>query len=67
MEVVVYTTGCPRCAILEKKLCDKNVEFRKVSDVEEMQKKGIMSAPVLEVDGVLMGFTEAVKYVNELE
>lgn len=67
MEVIIYTTDCPRCVILESKLRDKGVDFKRVTDIDVMQSKGIMSAPVLEVDGKMMSFAEAVKYVNELE
>ena len=45
--VVLYTTNCPRCIVLEKKLKQKGIEFeaRTNFDVKEMIKKGF------EVDG----------------
>ena len=40
--VVLYTTNCPRCIVLEKKLKQKGIEFeaRTNFDVKEMIKKG---------------------------
>lgn len=31
--VVVYSTGCPKCQILKKKLEEKDIEFTECSDV----------------------------------
>lgn len=65
MNVVFYSTHCPKCKVLETKLKQKNVEYVEVDDVNAMLAKGIKSAPYLEVDGALMNFNEAVKWVNE--
>ena len=64
--VVLYTTNCPRCIVLEKKLKQKGIEFeaRTDSDVKEMIKKGFASAPLLEVDGEIMAFNEANQWIN---
>lgn len=66
MEVVLYSTHCPRCIVLEKKLNSKNVAYTEVNDIEAMEKKGIMSVPVLEVDGSLMNFVEANNWINNI-
>ena len=66
MEVLLYSTHCPRCDVLEKKLQQKNIQFEEVNDVEIMMKKGYMSAPMLEVDDVSMNFKEAVDWINTL-
>lgn len=65
--ITLYSTNCPKCQVLEKKLQAKNVEFETVTDVKTMLKKHIMSAPYLEVDGELMGFAKAVEWVNSKE
>jgi len=65
--LMLYTTGCPKCRILEKKLDDKGVEYDKCEDKEEFRRLGIVSVPVLKgADGKMMGYFEAVKYVNAL-
>jgi glutaredoxin len=63
--ITFYHTGCPKCRILEAKMKAKNIEFTECSDVEKMQQKGIMSVPQLEVDGILMDFAAANKWINE--
>lgn len=66
MEVVLYTTHCPKCSILEKKLHDKNIEYTEVCDVDKIISMGIDTVPVLSVDGVMKNFSEANKWVNEI-
>ena len=65
--ITLYSTHCPKCIVLEKKLEAKNIEFTLVEDQDLMIEKGFMSAPILEVDGEAMDFTKAVKWVNEQE
>jgi glutaredoxin len=67
MEVIFYTTHCPQCSILSKKLDAKNIQYTTVDDVEVMKELGITSVPVLSVGGVLMNFRNAVDFVNSLE
>lgn len=66
MDVVLYSTGCPKCKVLEAKLSSAGVAYSIVSDVDVMTEKGFMSAPVLEVDGLTYDFTEAVQWVRGL-
>ena len=63
--ITLYSTHCPKCVVLEKKLQSKEIEFTLVEDQDEMIKKGFMSAPMLEVDGKIMDFVEANKWINE--
>ena len=39
--------------------------YEKVSDVEIMKQKGFMSVPMLEVDGNIMNYLEAINWVKE--
>lgn len=64
-EVVLYSTGCPKCNVLKAKLDAAQIAYSIVLDVDIMLQKGMMSAPALEVDGVLMDFVTANKWVNE--
>ena len=63
--ITLYTTDCPQCKVLEKKLDAKNISFQKNTSVKEMLSKGIASAPVLEVDGQLLNFAAANAWINE--
>ena len=67
MRVTLYSTGCPKCVILEAKMKQKNIEYAIENDVDLMVEKGFQSLPMLEVDGEVMDFGTAVKWVNGVE
>lgn len=62
--IVFYSTDCPKCKVLKSKLDGKWVIYEERNDVDEMLKKGYMSAPVLEIDGKAYNFKEALDWVN---
>lgn len=61
----LYSTHCPKCKILEKKLDNANIEYVICDDIDIMTDKGFDFLPMLEVDDKVMNFGEAVKWVNE--
>lgn len=64
--ITVYTTStCSKCKILKKKLEDKGIAYEEFNDEDEMQRMGILSVPVMDVDGEQLDFPAAIKYVNE--
>lgn len=65
MAITFYTTNCPKCKVLKKKLDMKGLRYNMVSDIEVMQNMGIRSAPTLMINGELMNFMEAIKWVNK--
>lgn len=64
--IKLYSTGCPKCNVIKKKLTLKNIEFQEITDVEEMNKLNMKNLPVLEVDGKIYEFVEANAYINSL-
>jgi glutaredoxin len=64
--VVLYSTGCPKCTVLKKKLQAKNIEFTEINDVDTMLKMGLDEVPVLKVDNKIMPFKKAVEWVEEV-
>jgi glutaredoxin len=64
-EIILYSTGCPKCRVLEAKLKQKGIQYEEVNDMDIMTEKGFMSVPVLEVNGDTMNFTEANNWINE--
>lgn len=64
MEVIFYSTHCPKCIVLEKKLKQKNVPYVEVNDVGVMQEKGFLQMPMLEVDSNTMDFVKANQWLN---
>lgn len=67
MEIILYSTNCPKCKILEKKLTEKNIKFTKNNNVIDMTELGIDQVPALSIDGKLLSFVEANKWINERE
>ena len=62
--ITLYSTHCPRCCIIEKKLKSNGIEFELCDDEDAMIEKGFKEVPKLEVDGVLMDFKEANEWIN---
>ena len=65
--IILYSNGCPRCRVLEQKLDLKNIEYDICDNIDEMIDMGIMSTPVLSVDGKMLQFKEANDWINEQE
>lgn len=68
MEIIMYTTHCPQCNILAKKLQQKKISYTEVEDIETMAKLGISAVPALSIDGATpLNFKEAVNWINSME
>ena len=63
-KIILYSTKCPRCLIIEKKLKEKGIQYEENNDTQAMIDKGLEMAPALEVDGKIMDFKEAVNWIN---
>ena len=66
-DIILYSTGCPRCNVLKKKLDSKGIKYSVYDDIDIMGKLGILSVPVLSVEDKLLKFEDAIKWVNEYE
>ncbi len=64
MNIVLYSTHCPRCTVLEKKLEAKGIKFEVETSVDDMLALGITQVPMLRVDDKLLNFAEANTWVN---
>ena len=65
--VKIYTTDtCPRCKVLKVKMDAKGIPYESITDVDEIQRLGIMSVPYMQVDDrELMDFATANAWINE--
>lgn len=63
-KIILYSTGCPKCTVLKKKLEEKNILYYLVTDADEMLGLGFTTVPRLRVGDKLMDFAEAVRWVN---
>lgn len=63
-QIILYEHGCPRCKVLKTKLDQKGIKYETVNDINIMQAKGFTEAPKLEVDGIVMGFKDAIDWLK---
>lgn len=63
--VILYSTGCPKCSVLKNKLDEKGISYEVNSSVPEMEALGITKVPVLCTEEELLGFNEAMKWLQE--
>lgn len=64
-EIILFSSGCPKCKILESKLNQKEIKYEHITDIEIMLEKGFMSMPMLQVGETIMNFTQANTWINE--
>lgn len=65
MKVILYSNNCPKCKILTLKLQQNNIEYEEVTDIKTMLDKGFSNVPMLEVDGKIHDYANAVKWISE--
>lgn len=63
-KIILYSNNCPRCKILKRKLDDNKINYEIIDDVDIMIDKGLSTVPVLEINGRMLDFKEAVEWVN---
>ena len=65
--VILYSTGCPNCKLLKKKLEQKGIAFTENTDKKQMISMNFVKVPVLEVTGERMDFSHANQWINTQE
>lgn len=63
--IKLYSTGCSKCIILTKKLDSAGITYEVFDDVDKMIEMGMTTVPMLEVDGKIMNFKEAVDWIKK--
>lgn len=66
-EIIFYTTHCPKCNVLKKKMEDLKIPYILNEDVQEMMELGIQNAPTLKIGEDLYDFSAAIKWLREYE
>ena len=66
MDVVFYSTDCPKCKVLKAKLDSKGIDYTVFNDIDRMVEMGIVTVPDLMIDGKLMNFKESIEWLNSL-
>lgn len=65
MNITLYSTGCPKCNVLVRKLTAKHIEYDVVDDVDTMLAMGLQSVPWLKVGDKMLDFKQANDWLNE--
>lgn len=63
-KVILYSTNCPKCNVLTKKLNKKQIDYIENTSTEEMISLGITQVPMLKVGDKLLNFKESVDWIN---
>ena len=75
-KIIFYTTNCPKCQVLKKKMDSLGIEYELNNDIEEMLLQGIQTVPMLRIEEelfdsssltTLLDFSQAVKWLKEYE
>ena len=64
-KIVLYSTGCPMCKMIEEKFAQKKVQYVKVSDSGIIVSKGITVVPQAEINGKLLRVKEILNWLKE--
>nr|DAT96328.1 MAG TPA: NrdH [Bacteriophage sp.] len=64
--IILYSTGCPKCEILKKKMGEKNISYTEINDIDIMNEKNITFVPMLEIEGKLLNYRESVSFINSI-
>ena len=62
--LVLLSTGCPRCRMLETRLKREGFSFDVVDDEEKIREMGFMEVPILQCDDRFMNFKEAIDWMS---
>lgn len=63
--VTLYSTHCPKCNVIAKKLEQAGIEFEINEDVGELIELGYRTAPMLKVEDKYLNFTQANNWIKE--
>lgn len=71
MEVTLYSTGCPKCNVLKKKLEAANVNYTEVTDTDKVTQicnsTGFDSVPIIAIeDGHILDFNRAIAWIKQV-
>ena len=71
MEVILYSTGCPKCNVLKKKLEAANINYTEVTDTDKVSQicnsTGFESVPIIAIeDGHILDFNRAIAWIKQV-
>ena len=67
MDIILYSTHCPRCEVLKQRLDAINIQYTECNDIDEMAAEGILCVPMLSVNGEMFDYVHALKWISGRE
>jgi glutaredoxin len=65
--MILYSLpGCGKCNVLKEKLTNKKLSFTIIEDVKKLKENGIMTLPVLEVEGKKLDYYAASQFIGSM-
>lgn len=65
MDIILYSTYCPQCMILENLLHKAGISYIEENDANKMIDMGFVSVPMLQVGDKIMNMKEAMAWIKE--
>lgn len=62
--IILYSTNCPKCKVLETKLKQQNIDFILETDLTKVMNMGYMEAPLLEINDEIYNFSQAIRWLK---
>lgn len=62
---ILYSTGCPKCRVLEKKLKEAGIDYKLETNINILIDKGFKQAPILKVGDDFLDFGQAIQYARK--
>lgn len=63
--ITLYTNHCPCCEVLAREMEQAGIPFDTFTDVSKMLSMGFTHLPMLDVNGQLLAFPDALKWIKE--
>lgn len=65
--ITLYSTGCPKCNILERRLTNDKIDFTIIDDIDKLIEMGFQNAPILQINDQFIEYSEAMKRLKAYE
>ena len=65
--IILYSTGCPKCNILWRRLTNDKIEFTVSNDINKLVEMGFQNAPILQIDDNFIDYVGAMKLLKVYE
>lgn len=66
--ITLYTTHCPKCNVLQKKMANKKIDFLLCEDEKEIMevctKTGMNFLPILQIGDDFLDFPNAIEWLK---